>query len=154
MRERLALAVLALTLALLVGLAAIFAFRHNPPEPPPPPAPESATQSADAPPATTTTPPAATEEQASPLPFTDHGARLYADQRCAACHAVAGAGNPRFPLDGVGVRLNEGDLLHGILGTGPLAERLSPVVVRRKERYRSLSEDDLAALVKYLGQLR
>jgi len=154
MRERLALAVLALTLALLVGLSAIFAVRHNPPEPARPPQPESA-----APPARATPVPAikettTTEEQTSPLPFTGRGARLYVEQQCAACHSIAGAGNPRFPLDGVGARLNEEALRHGILGSGPVAERISPVVVRRKERYRPLSEDDLVALVNYLGQLR
>lgn len=154
MRERLALAVLAVTLALLVGLAAVFAFRHNKSESPALPPPITATAEPATPPPVAPAPAPAVEEQGPSLALKNRGAQLFAEQRCATCHAVAGSGNPRYPLDGVGGRLDEQTLLHGVVGTGEIAGRLSPVIVRRKERYRTLPEDDLTALVSYLQQLR
>ncbi|QKT02522.1 cytochrome c [Ectothiorhodospiraceae bacterium 2226] len=81
------------------------------------------------------------------------GRDLYQAQGCAACHAVQGVGNPRNPLDGVGRRLSSDELHDWIVAADHLEERLPPSVVRRKQRYQELGEDELAALVAYLQSL-
>jgi len=142
MRVRFALLVCWLTLGLVVGLSWWFAVRHNPALPPASPvAPVSAPVSVPA------LPP-------GPVAANETGARLFREQGCASCHALGGAGNPRYPLDGVGARRSRDELRAWTTGTGLAAERLSPMVVRRKQRYQELSDADMAALVEYLSAAR
>lgn len=82
------------------------------------------------------------------------GRALYAEHGCASCHAVAGAGNPRHPLDGVGARWEPAELRLRITGTGVAATEMPAAIVRRKQRYTALGEDELAALAAYLATLR
>jgi mono/diheme cytochrome c family protein len=154
MRERLAVVVIALTLVLLVGLAGVFGVRHNPDESTEPAPPHA---SADAPsaPAAPSVAPANVAPPPSPPPAPAsavlRGAEVYREQRCATCHALAGAGNPRYPLDGVGARHDAEALRDWIVGTGAAAGALAGPVLRRKTAYRSLPAEDLAALVDYLA---
>lgn len=83
----------------------------------------------------------------------ERGRALFAELRCAACHAIAGEGNPRFPLDGVAGRHGPAEMRHWIVGTGPAAGALSPSTRQRKGRFRALPETDLDALVAFLGTL-
>lgn len=82
MRELWARAIALLTGGLVVALAAVFAYHQNPAGAPRAPA-------------------------APPSPLIETGRAVYAAQGCARCHAIAGQGNPRAPLDGVGARLGE-----------------------------------------------
>lgn len=82
------------------------------------------------------------------------GHRVYQAQGCALCHAVAGEGNPRLPLDGVADRLDAQGLRDWALATGPAATALSARAVRMKESYQELPEADLQALVVWLQTLR
>jgi len=82
------------------------------------------------------------------------GHRVYQAQGCAMCHAVAGEGNPRLPLDGVADRLDAPALRDWALATGPAANALSARAVRMKASYRELPEADLQALVVWLQTLR
>lgn len=129
MRERLALLLCLVTLVLVVGLAGWFAERHNPPE---------------------TVPAGVSARPATAVPDLP-GARLFREQGCTSCHAFGGAGNPRYPLDGVSARRTPAELRAWITGTGAAEERLAGSVVRRKQRYLELSPAELAALVDYLG---
>jgi mono/diheme cytochrome c family protein len=81
------------------------------------------------------------------------GRAVYAEQKCATCHSIAGQGNPRNPLDGVASRWDAAELRDWTTGTGVAAEVLSPAILKRKERFRSLPEQDLKALVTYLSSL-
>src|SRR5205823_2292726 len=38
------------------------------------------------------------------------GQQLFIDQKCTLCHAVAGKGNPKGPLDGVGSKQSSADI--------------------------------------------
>lgn len=138
MRERIALLVCWLTLGMVAGLSWLFAVRHNPESPRTPPV---------APIAAPVLPP-------RPVAANETGARLFREQGCTSCHALGGAGNPRYPLDGVGARRSRDELRAWTTGTGLAAERLSPMVVRRKERYQDLPDADMAALVEYLSAAR
>jgi mono/diheme cytochrome c family protein len=127
MRERLALLVLASVAALVLALAAWFAYRHNPDELPS----EDATT-------------AQVKEAA-------RGRQLFADLHCQLCHALAGEGNPRLPLDGVGAHFEPDDLRESIRGD---FRDLSSTVKERKQRYRELPAKDLDALVVFLSSQR
>lgn len=82
------------------------------------------------------------------------GRAVYLAQGCALCHAIAGTGNPRYPLDGVGDRLSTQDLRNWTLGLGAAQGALPARAVRIKEDYRLLPGDELDALVGYLASLR
>jgi mono/diheme cytochrome c family protein len=149
MRERLALGVLVFTLLLVIGLSAGFAARRSANGQPPPPVTPKSVEAVSAS-ASSNRAGGGAERNA----VVARGRAVYAEQRCASCHAIAGEGNPRFPLDGVGAQLNPDELRQWITGTGGAAEVLTPTVQRRKQRYLTLPEPDLAALVAYLGTLR
>jgi len=76
------------------------------------------------------------------------GAEVYRAQKCQACHAIAGAGNRRYPLDGVGSKLTDAQIRAWIVAP----REMNPKV--RKRAYDKLPKDDLDALVVYLTTLR
>ena len=76
------------------------------------------------------------------------GAEVYRAQKCQACHSIAGVGNKRYPLDGVGTRLTEEDIRRWIVAP----REMKPTVSKRA--YDKLPKDDLVALVAYLKSLR
>lgn len=125
-------------LAILLALA--FAWLQNPQ-----PAPSPATVAAVA----------AVAQVATDGPSqVEAGRAVYLAQGCALCHAIAGTGNPRYPLDGVGDRLSPQDLRNWTLGLGDAQGALPARAVRIKEDYRLLPADELDALVGYLASLR
>jgi mono/diheme cytochrome c family protein len=76
------------------------------------------------------------------------GQRVYAEKKCAACHAIAGKGNRRHPLDGVGSRLDTAALRAWIVAPATM----NPEV--EKPKYDDLPPADVDALVAYLKSLR
>jgi mono/diheme cytochrome c family protein len=79
----------------------------------------------------------------SPAASGARGRAVYEAQRCASCHSIAGHGNTRSPLDGVGRRLSAGEIRSWI--TQP------PAGI--PHRYR-LPDVDVDALVAYLAAQR
>ncbi|WP_291988450.1 c-type cytochrome [Luteitalea sp.] len=77
-----------------------------------------------------------------------HGARVYREQKCQACHSIEGVGNRRFPLDGVGAKLPVADIRKWIVAPREMNPRV------RKKAYDKLAQRDLEALVAYLKGLR
>lgn len=135
MREKLARWVALLTVIGTVSLALRFAWVHNPP------------------PTTTAAPPDEPPE-ALLTPLAEAGRVVYEAQRCASCHSIAGAGSPRYPLDGVGSRHTPQAMAAWIVGAAEIADALPASVVRRKQRYAELPPHELEALVAYLLSLR
>ncbi|MDI6748229.1 MAG: c-type cytochrome [Rhodocyclaceae bacterium] len=82
------------------------------------------------------------------------GRKIYQAEGCPLCHAIAGEGNPRYPLDGVGDRLEALELRDWILATGAVATLLPRRAAIMKEDYRDLGADEIDALVAYLSGLR
>ena len=80
------------------------------------------------------------------------GRHVYQQQTCARCHSIAGAGNPRNSLDGVGARRTPEELRDWILGSGAVQELLPERIFKLKQAYQ-LSDDELDALVIYLQSL-
>jgi mono/diheme cytochrome c family protein len=83
------------------------------------------------------------------------GRRLYVDEKCSVCHQIAGQGNKRFPLDGVGRRLTAADLRRWFTHTVEMEDRLpkQPAIRMSSRKYR-LSDAELDALVAYLQSLK
>lgn len=82
------------------------------------------------------------------------GQEVFAQQDCARCHSVAGKGNPRVPLDGVGSRLSRDELHDWVVASDAVREELSPRAISAKQRYAALPTADMAALLAYLASLR
>lgn len=81
------------------------------------------------------------------------GSQIYKEQSCALCHSIAGQGNPRNPLDGVGTKHTASELRNFITGADTLQGLLPESVRKMKQRYRELSDDELNALVVYMQSL-
>ena len=93
------------------------------------------------------------EEPADPA-LIARGREVYDDQACGRCHAIAGTGNPRSPLDGVGARRTPAEIAAWITADASVRDRLSPSVVRAKQRFAELPDADVRALATYLSTLR
>ncbi|MEO6002670.1 MAG: cytochrome c [Opitutus sp.] len=137
MREVIARLVCVFAVGVIVALSHVFAVWHNPGDRQTP-VPTVVSGSSDATPS-------------GPVVV---GRRIYDDHGCASCHAIAGEGNPRHPLDGVGSRLKATELREWITASGSTADDLAPSVVRRKQSYRELAPTEMEALIAYLGSLK
>lgn len=81
------------------------------------------------------------------------GRQIYNQQGCGLCHSIAGQGNPRNTLDGVGSKRTASELRNFITGADTLQGLLTTSIRKMKQRYRELSTDDLDALVIYMQSL-
>ena len=84
----------------------------------------------------------------------ERGMKVYADQKCSLCHAVAGKGNAKGALDAVGSKLTADEIRKWIVSPAEMtkvakAERKPPM-----KAYASLSKEDLDALVAYMLSLK
>lgn len=76
------------------------------------------------------------------------GAKVYEEQRCRLCHSIAGEGNKRNPLDGVGSRLDEAAIRKWIVAPAEMDPKV------KKKAYDSLAAEQLDALVRYMQSLK
>lgn len=81
------------------------------------------------------------------------GRQIYQQQGCGFCHSIAGQGNPRNPLDGVGKKRTASELRNFITGADTLQGLLTTSIRKRKQRYTELSANELDALVIYMQSL-
>ncbi len=91
----------------------------------------------------------------TPAARIETGRKVYEREKCAACHEMAGKGNSRFPLDGVGSRLTAAQLRRWITDTARMEDALPrmPAVRMSATKFR-LKSSDLDALVAYLQSLK
>lgn len=83
----------------------------------------------------------------------ERGAVVYGAEKCAMCHAVAGKGNSKGALDGVGKKLPVDEIRQWIVDApGMTAKTKAP----RKPTMKAynLPKADLEALVAYLASLK
>jgi mono/diheme cytochrome c family protein len=85
----------------------------------------------------------------------DTGRRIYQREKCAVCHQIAGRGNSRFPLDGVGTRLSADELRRWFTHTVEMeaAKARKPAIEMSSRKY-NFSNNDLEALVAFLLSLK
>ena len=85
----------------------------------------------------------------------EKGIKVYADQKCAMCHAIAGKGNVKGSLDGVGTKLSVQEIREWIVD--PVAMTAKTKAERKPlmtNKYTALPKDDLDALVAYMVGLK
>jgi mono/diheme cytochrome c family protein len=82
------------------------------------------------------------------------GETVYAEQKCSVCHSIAGKGNPRGSLDGVGARLSAEDIRQWIVNPQEMAARTKSDRKPPMRGYSHLPPADVDALVAYLQTLR
>lgn len=143
MREKWARRIAFLTGLLVLLLAFLFAFIQNPVESP------DSTQSMEQ----------VTSTQGQEFVTLDAekiktGQQIYKQQNCARCHSIAGQGNPRNPLDGVGTRHTVKELRNWIIGADSLQGALPTSILKLKQTNSVLSDSDLDALIIYMQSLR
>ena len=83
------------------------------------------------------------------------GQKVYAAQKCQACHAIAGKGSKANPLDGVGGKLTADDLRQWITNpTEMTAKAQSTKKPPMQNKYSKLPAADIDGLVAYLQSLK
>jgi mono/diheme cytochrome c family protein len=154
-----ALAVALVTLVAAASLSLLIARQQNPPATnetlasvPDPAAAARVDRDAEAAPGAVAAAPADRDVEGEAA-VQQRGRAVYNSSNCARCHSIAGEGNPRNPLDGVGARRTAAELEAWTLGSGAVADSLAPAVLRAKQQYRELSAEDVTALVRYLASL-
>jgi mono/diheme cytochrome c family protein len=81
------------------------------------------------------------------------GKKVFAAQKCATCHSIAGVGSKMAPLDGVGSKHNAAEIKAWITDPDPLTEKL-PAKPKIKMKKYTLPDADLDALVAYMLSLK
>lgn len=83
------------------------------------------------------------------------GEQVYAAQKCATCHSIAGKGKKTNPLDGVGTKLSADDLKQWIVDPkGMAAKAKSTKKPPMAAKYTGLPAADIDALVAYMQSLK
>lgn len=82
------------------------------------------------------------------------GQKVFTDQKCSICHSVAGVGNKKGPLDGVGAKLSADDIRKWITSAPEMAAAAKADRKPPMKAYTTLSKDDLDALVAYVSSLK
>ena len=81
------------------------------------------------------------------------GEKVYADQKCAVCHSIAGKGNAKGALDGIATKLKADDIRAWIVDAKGMTAKMKPT---RKPEMRAymLPKEDVDALVAYMMTLK
>jgi len=81
------------------------------------------------------------------------GAKVYAAQKCSMCHSIAGVGNKKLPLDGVGTKLTADQIREWIVAPVEAAKKANSTAKPAMRAYPKLEKADLDALVGYMKSL-
>ena len=84
----------------------------------------------------------------------EQGKTVYAAQKCSICHSVAGTGNKKGALDGVGSRLTAAEIRQWITMAPEMAAKTKAERKPLMKAYPNIAKDDLDALVAYLHSLK
>ena len=82
------------------------------------------------------------------------GEDLFTSQKCALCHSVAGKGNKKYPLDGVGAKLSAADIKEWLVNPDAMHAKKGDKPLMKMKSFKTLSPEDLDALVAYVGSLK
>lgn len=81
------------------------------------------------------------------------GEKVYEANKCMACHAIAGKGMKKYPLDGIGAKLSADDIRKWITTPADM-EAKQAVKQPIKMKTFKLAPADLDALVAYVSSLK
>jgi cytochrome c2 len=77
------------------------------------------------------------------------GKEVYGLNKCKMCHAIAGEGNKKTPLDGVGSKYDEATLRKWVVSPKEMKAD-----IKKPDFSKKIAGEDLDALVAYLGSLK
>jgi mono/diheme cytochrome c family protein len=83
----------------------------------------------------------------------EKGQAIYTANKCQTCHAIAGKGNKKFPLDGVGKKLSAEEISSWITDPKAMEAKLAEKPKIHMKAYK-LADEDLKALVGYMQSLK
>ena len=81
------------------------------------------------------------------------GQQVFADQKCSLCHSIAGKGNAKGSLDGVGTKLSEDEIRSWMTDAKGMTAKTKATRKPEMKAY-TLPKDDVDALVAYLSSLK
>jgi mono/diheme cytochrome c family protein len=81
------------------------------------------------------------------------GEKLYIDQKCSLCHSIAGKGNVKGPLDGVGGKLSAEEIRAWITDAKAMTAKTKAARKPEMKAY-TLSKEEVDALVAYLSAMK
>ena len=81
------------------------------------------------------------------------GQQVFTDQKCSLCHSIAGKGNAKGLLDGVGTKLTADEIRSWITDAKGMTAKTKATRKPEMKAY-TLPKDDVDALVAYLGSLK
>jgi len=84
----------------------------------------------------------------------EKGMKVYETQKCSMCHSIAGKGNAKGSLDGVGSKLSADDIREWIVNPKAMTEKTKAERKPPMRPYPTLDKADLDALVAYLVSLK
>ena len=82
------------------------------------------------------------------------GATLFADQKCTLCHAVAGKGNVKRPLDAAGARLDAATVKLWLTDPKAAEAKTGKKGTPTMKSFATLPQEDIDALVAYVMSLK
>ena len=81
------------------------------------------------------------------------GEKAFAAQKCSLCHSVAGKGNAKGPLDGVGSKLSDTEIRSWITDAKGMTEKTKAARKPAMKAY-TLPKEDVDALTAYLVTMK
>ena len=84
----------------------------------------------------------------------ERGQKVYAAEKCAVCHAIAGLGNKRGALDGVATKLSADELRQWVTNAAEMTAKTAAARKPVMKSYAHLAKDDVDGLVAYLQTLK
>jgi mono/diheme cytochrome c family protein len=84
---------------------------------------------------------------------TAKGEKTYAEQKCSLCHSIAGKGNAKGPLDGIGSKRKADEIRAWMTDAKGMTAKTKATRKPDMKQY-ALPKDDVDALVAYLGSLK
>jgi mono/diheme cytochrome c family protein len=82
------------------------------------------------------------------------GMEVYAEQKCSLCHSIAGKGNAKGPLDGVGSKLSAEEIKQWMVNPKEMTEKTKAARKPMMKAYPNLPAADLEAIVAYMQSLK
>jgi mono/diheme cytochrome c family protein len=84
----------------------------------------------------------------------EKGMKAYEAQKCSLCHSVAGKGNPKGPLDGVGSKLKADEIREWLTNPKEMSAKHKATRIPGMRAYANLPKEELDALVAYMLSLK
>ena len=84
----------------------------------------------------------------------ERGQKLYAEQKCSMCHAIAGKGQAKGALDDVGTKYSAEELRQWLTNPKEMSAKVKSTRKPPMPSYAKLAKEDVEALVAYMQTLK